>query len=110
MDLACGIPPSVIDLSFAAVIVALRATYGFAPTVFTTCPPDAPLTNGIAFCRVRSWLTGSRLVSLPFSDHCEPLVDDAAALKTLLAAVREKAMTMFKYAEIRPRSRDLQGA
>src|SRR5438128_782655 len=68
---------------------ALRTTYGYAPTVFTSSPPDAHLTNGIVFCRVGSWLTGSRLVSLPFSDHCEPLVDNAAALNTLLAAIRE---------------------
>ena len=36
-------------------------------------PPDEPLENGFLFCRVESWLTGRRLVSLPFSDHCEPL-------------------------------------
>src|SRR5450755_1829723 len=56
---------------------ALETTYGYDPVVVTTCPADAPLTNGIVFCRVKSWLTGRRLVSLPFSDHCEPLVNNS---------------------------------
>ena len=53
---------------------ALRSVYGYEPVVMTTCPPGARLTNGLVFCRVNSWLTGRRLVSLPFSDHCEPLI------------------------------------
>jgi hypothetical protein len=34
----------------------------------------------LVFCRVRSWLTGRRSISLPFSDHCEPLVESHEAL------------------------------
>ena len=60
---------------------ALRATYGYLPMAYTTSPPDAPLTNGWVFCEIDSWLTGRRLVSLPFSDHCEPLADNPADLK-----------------------------
>jgi hypothetical protein len=56
---------------------ALRRTYGYVPVVLTTSPPDVPLRNGIALCSVSSWLTGERLVSLPFSDHCELLVNDS---------------------------------
>ncbi len=56
---------------------ALRRTYGYEPVVYTTSLPRAELTNGLVFCRVRSWLTGRRLVSLPFSDHCEPLVHNS---------------------------------
>src|SRR5713101_685758 len=33
--------------------------------------PTERLTNASLFSLVRSWLTGSRLVSLPSSDHCE---------------------------------------
>src|SRR6185295_20146121 len=54
---------------------ALRSTYGYVPVAFTTSAPNENLTNAVLFCAVRSWLTGSRLVSLPFSDHCEPLVN-----------------------------------
>jgi len=60
---------------------ALLATYGYQPLAFTTSPPTETLTDGVVFCGVRSWLTGHRLVSLPFSDHCEPLVDHSDRLR-----------------------------
>ena len=34
---------------------------------------------------MRSWLTGSRFVSLPFSDHCEPLIECAEQIGTLVS-------------------------
>ena len=43
----------------------------------TTSPPGTDLQDALVFCKVRSWVTGRRLVSLPFSDHCEPLVENA---------------------------------
>ena len=82
---------------------ALQRTYGFEPLVFTTCPPDAPLTNGIVVCGVRSWLTGRRLVSVPFADHCDPLVGSAAELAQLIASFQEATRQTWKYVELRPR-------
>jgi hypothetical protein len=64
---------------------ALQATYGYAPVAFTTSAPHELLTNAILFCSVRSWLTGSRFVSLPFSDYCEPLIECAEQFGTLCA-------------------------
>jgi hypothetical protein len=52
---------------------ALRQTYGYEPVVHTTSRPSETLASGVVFCRIKSRLTGNRLVSLPFSDHCEPL-------------------------------------
>ena len=49
-----------------AWLTALERTYGYEPVVFTTSPPDAELKNAIVFCRIESWLTGHRIVSLPF--------------------------------------------
>jgi CelD/BcsL family acetyltransferase involved in cellulose biosynthesis len=86
---------------------ALRRTYGFKPKVFTTSPAGTPLTNGIAFCDVNSWLTGPRLVSLPFSDHCEPLVGSAVDLQALLSESLQNEGPHLKYLEIRPRSIEL---
>lgn len=60
-----------------AWLEALRRTYGYQPIVFTTSAPNDPLTNGIPFCLVQSWLTGTRLVSVPFADHCQPLFNCA---------------------------------
>jgi Acetyltransferase (GNAT) domain len=82
---------------------ALQRTYGYDPIVFTNSSNAEELSDGIVSCSVRSWITGNRLVSLPFSDHCEPLIDDSQALSRTIAAinayVHEKGE---RYFEIRP--------
>jgi len=84
---------------------ALRLTYGFEPVVLTTSPPEGDLTNGIVFCRVASWLTGRRLVSLPFADHCEPLLANDEDSTELFSFIRRAIKTQkWKYIEIRPRT------
>jgi CelD/BcsL family acetyltransferase involved in cellulose biosynthesis len=84
---------------------ALHRTYGYEPIVYTSATPKAPLTDGVVFCRVKSRITGRRLVSLPFSDHCEPLVDHSAGLTALLVpAQRELRERKIKYIDIRPLS------
>jgi CelD/BcsL family acetyltransferase involved in cellulose biosynthesis len=88
-----------------AWLSALQATYGYRPLVLTNCAPDAPLTDGIVFCEVDSWLTGRRMVSLPFSDHCEPLLNEPAALEPLLFHARGAVEAgSYKRMEIRPHS------
>src|SRR3954454_9332018 len=59
----------------------LRRTYNYEPVVYTTAAPETPLANGWVFCRIQSWLTGRRLVSLPFSDHCDSLVNNDSELQ-----------------------------
>jgi hypothetical protein len=82
---------------------ALRRTYGYEPIVFTTAPPRQELENGIVFCRICSWITGNRLVSLPFSDHCQPLVDDPRTLALIIQSVEECVRREgLGYAEFRP--------
>lgn len=86
-----------------AWLQALRRTYGYEPIAYTISPPGGELQNGIVFCRVTSWVTGRRLVSLPFSDHCEPLLDDQADLPAFLAASEQDfRRTGLSYIEIRP--------
>jgi CelD/BcsL family acetyltransferase involved in cellulose biosynthesis len=64
-----------------AWLSTLRGTFGYEPVVFTHSPTsDTELIDGIVLCRVKSRLTGRRLVSLPFSDHCEPLSENATEL------------------------------
>src|SRR5215469_14248266 len=74
-----------------AWLKALRRTYGYEPVAFTTSSPIGELKNGLVFCRINSWLTGCRLVSLPFSDHCEPLCDSVDELDFLIRYLQ----TMF---------------
>lgn len=85
-----------------AWLTALQQTYGFQPLLLADAD-DAAIRQAVVFCQVRSALTGNRMVSLPFSDHCEPLVDSTDALGELLAAVpAELQAQKAQYAELRP--------
>ena len=87
---------------------ALRHTYGYEPVVFTTSPPFEELANGLLFCRINSWLTGRRMVSLPFSDHCEPLFDSNEELNFLMHYLQNTLDAQkWKYLEVRPVDWDL---
>jgi len=55
---------------------ALSRTYGFQPIAYTTSLPGEDLENAMVFCPVESWLTGRRLVSLPFSAALMRKVED----------------------------------
>jgi CelD/BcsL family acetyltransferase involved in cellulose biosynthesis len=81
---------------------ALHRTFGYRPSVLTNAAPGEPLTNGLAFCRVRSWLTGRRMVSVPFSDHCTPLIDGKEEFAGLLSHLRQETdQGREKYLEVR---------
>jgi CelD/BcsL family acetyltransferase involved in cellulose biosynthesis len=91
-----------------AWLEALKRTYGYEPLAFTTTAPAKALNGGVVFCDVRSWLTGSRLVSLPFSDHCEPLVDDPEELSAVCAYIdAQRKENDWRYVELRPESSEL---
>lgn len=81
---------------------ALKRTYGYQPIALGIPSGSAGLESAFVFCRVKSPWTGNRLVSLPFSDHCDPLTDTADDLETLLSALR-KCVPEQKYVELRPR-------
>lgn len=89
-------------------IRALQRTYGYEPVVFTTSPANAELSNGVLACRVKSWITGVRLVSVPFSDHCQPLVEDSAQFCAIAKYLQDRARAeCWKYIEFRPLNADL---
>ena len=80
----------------------LKRTYKYEPIAYAI-EDDNRLISAIPFCRVDSFLTGRRLVSLPFSDHCQPLVDSPDRLTELIAAAANDARReRLKYVEIRP--------
>ena len=89
---------------------ALRQAYGYEPIAVTTTPPGSELLNGIVFCQVRSRLTGNRLVSLPFSDHCEPLLNSQTEFDCMLSRLRKDPQHRdVKYIEIRPMTSRFRG-
>ncbi len=82
---------------------ALNRTYGYRIVAYTTSGPGEMLHNAIVCCQIQSWVTGRRLVSLPFSDHCEPLVENEDDLKLLLNELQQDALReRCRYIEIRP--------
>jgi hypothetical protein len=84
-------------------LTALKDTYGYEPRVYTTADDGEELENGLSFCGVRSWLTGPRLVSLPFSDHCDPLFASDGDPELFAAQVEEEARSgKWDYVELRP--------
>ena len=56
----------------------------------------------MVFCRIASWIIGRRLVSLPFSDHREPLVKEPGQEHVFLARLEETVQREhLRYIEIR---------
>jgi Uncharacterized protein involved in methicillin resistance len=90
-----------------AWLEVLHRTYGYRPVVYGFSSGQKKLQSGIVFCGIRSWLTGRRLVSLPFSDHCEPLVDNWSELRPLLLpGIEQLQQGLWRYLELRPLSPD----
>lgn len=81
---------------------ALARTYGYKPIVLTSSRANVELDNGLLFCRVQSWLTGNRIVSLPFSDHCAPLCHADEDFEWLVSELASANPTgKWKYIELR---------
>jgi hypothetical protein len=97
--LACHPQASIFHTG--AWLKALRLTYGYEPVVFTTSD-GTELANGVVFCQVQSWLTGRRLVSIPFSDHCQPLASGSDLSSILESLHHSPSAECWKYIELRP--------
>lgn len=83
---------------------ALARTYGYEPFALTSSAANEPLRDAVVLCGVASWITGKRLVSLPFADHCDLLLrrrEDAQDFAGWLKA--ECQRRQYRYAELRPR-------
>lgn len=100
--------PSASAFHTTGWLRALAKTYGFRPVALTSAGPGQQLTDGIAFCEVRSRFTGARLISLPFSDHAQPLWNTSSESPELRQWIEsECARGRWKYAELRPTTWEL---
>ena len=85
-----------------AWLEALRRTYNYSSFGFTTSPSGAALQNAVVLSKVKSWITGSRLVSVAFADACQPLVNNAQELKEIVRAIQECCQEEhYQYLEFR---------
>jgi CelD/BcsL family acetyltransferase involved in cellulose biosynthesis len=84
---------------------ALARTYGYQPFALTSAAEGEPLQDGVVLCRVSSWLTGTRLVSLPFADHCDPLLNESGESLEFMSWLRAECdRQRWRYIELRPLS------
>jgi hypothetical protein len=105
-DQLVALHPNASIFHTRAWLEALHRTYGYRPVSYAMTR-GTQLEEAVVFCRVESRLTGRRLVSLPFSDHCQPLAS-GAALHTILTHVREHQQGGLRYVELRPATCDPQ--
>jgi CelD/BcsL family acetyltransferase involved in cellulose biosynthesis len=88
----------------------LATTYKYTP-LYLVAADSHRLWALLPLCEVRSWLTGRRGVSLPFTDRCSPLLSPSFDLKTLLDAALDIGRTRnWKSLEIRGVSEDVAPA
>ena len=66
--------PAATIFHHPAWIAHLRRTYGYPISATCVADSDSELVAGLPVATVTSRLTGRRLVALPFSDLCPPLV------------------------------------
>ena len=65
-------------------------------------PQTNEIRAGLPVFEIRSWLTGNRLVSIPFATLSDPLVSNPADMEALLQAARHLLEKMsFSYLEIK---------
>ena len=80
----------------------LQETYSFDPLLYV-CTNDRTegLTGVFPLFLVRSLLTGTRVVSLPFSDYSGPLCNESFLKDEMVSQLLEKFNRRVKYIEIR---------
>jgi CelD/BcsL family acetyltransferase involved in cellulose biosynthesis len=64
-------------------IQVLSDTYGWEASAYVVLDQHGNPQAGIPFCRI-SDILGQRIVALPFSDYCDPLVNDAESWRFLI--------------------------
>ena len=61
----------------------LSDTYGWEPSAYVALDDGGVPQAGLPFCRISDAL-GERVVALPFSDYCDPLVNDMNSWRVLV--------------------------
>src|SRR5579864_4816646 len=83
-DLSHLVERQAVDGFFSshAWLNLITTLYRYPLTTLTTTATEQ-VTGFLPICSVRSPLTGHRLVSLPFSDYCQPLALDQSCANLL---------------------------
>jgi CelD/BcsL family acetyltransferase involved in cellulose biosynthesis len=71
----------------------LTATYGFTVRAYVILDNIGGPVAGIPFCRIED-IRGKRIVSLPFSDYCDPLVGEQSHWRPLVDKLLEEQVSV----------------
>jgi len=82
----------------------LHERYGYAVSAVCVADTSGELVGGIPVARIESRLTGKRMVSVPFSDVCEPLADTDEVRRDLIVGLddlrRQTGLRLEVHAEV----------
>src|SRR5437762_1767593 len=81
--------PGATAFHHPAWSAAVSATYGYPALILAQRSSDGRVVSGLPVMEVSSPLGRRRLVSLPFTDHCPPLVEDPARFGEAVVRWRE---------------------
>lgn len=84
-----------------AWLALLAKAYGYTPMA-QVLVENEEIIGGLPLAEIRSSLTGSRAVALPFCDFCPPLVSSSEALGEIIRSLSElRESRRWKYVELR---------
>jgi hypothetical protein len=71
-----------------AWVELLQGCYGYRPALLASLGASGQPVAALTVMQMDSRLTGRRVVSLPFSDFCQPLISDGASLGDLVEGLQ----------------------
>ena len=71
--------------------ICLSESYRYRPFVIVMKDSEGKIVGGLPVMEIDSWLTGKRWVSLPFTDHCSPLLRNKDDLEKFCLGVFAKS-------------------
>jgi len=75
--------PAALIYHHPAWIRLICGQYGYPVSAWILKTPAGDVAAGLPIALLRSRLTGSRLIALPFSESCPPLIDPASGIEPL---------------------------
>lgn len=99
--------PEATVFHTAAWARVLSGTYGYTPAYFAATE-EGRLAALLPFMEIRSWITGTRGVSLPFTDECAPILPEGTSFEEAARPVIEWAKSRgWRTLEFRGRGRGM---
>jgi lipid II:glycine glycyltransferase (peptidoglycan interpeptide bridge formation enzyme) len=81
----------------------LKTTFGYNPCYLVIENNQKEIQAGLPVMLIKSWITGRRLISLPRTSYCDPLVKNTEEMSTLIAALHDlSSRKKAAYFELKP--------